>query len=230
MPYRDLPILVVGGDARSRHAFLEYFQRNGLFGIEAESCSDAMKIMTRRTVNMAILDWDLPDNDAAHFASFVRSTDPLIPIIGYSEDNKLDKEIEAMSHGIDDFWHTSIPLIMATMKCRAMLRRSMAIALTEAPFQLGGVTIDLRKRLVWRDEMATTLKEKEFGIIRTLALEDGAPVRRETLIARVWGFDAPPATRTVDNYIVSLRRKIEHDPSEPQFLLTVGGIGYRLNL
>lgn len=62
-----------------------------------------------------------------------------------------------------------------------------------------------------------------------LALEDGAPVRRETLLARVWGYESAPVTRTVDNYIVALRRKLEIDPARPRYLVTVGGIGYRLN-
>ena len=230
MPYRSLPILIVDGDARVRRTFIEHFDEHGLLGIEADTCEEAISIIASRAVNMIIIDWDPQNVDTPQIASYLRSADPLLPIVAHGDEGNLDVQMSAFSCGVDDFWVKPFPLDIATAKCRAMLRRAMAVSLTEAPLQLGETTIDLRKRLVLRNDRPIKLNEKEFGIIRTLALEHGAPVRRETLIARVWGYDALPVTRTVDNYIVSLRRKIENDPSDPRFLLTVGGIGYRLNV
>jgi DNA-binding response OmpR family regulator len=93
----------------------------------------------------------------------------------------------------------------------------------------GDVTVDLHTRTVQRGEHVVELNDKEFGILRALLAEKGAPVRRQALLARVWGYESLPVTRTVDNYIVALRRKIEDDPTHPKYVLTVNGIGYRLH-
>jgi DNA-binding response OmpR family regulator len=228
MPYRNLPILLVEGDDELRYSFLEHLQRHGFFGIGAASAEDAIKILTNRDIRMAIIDFDLSGGRGHQLADQLHVANPKIPIVGHLSDTDLDAQLAAYSYGIDDLWMKPIPLSLAVGKCRAMLRRTLTETLTDAPLQLGDVIIDLRRQIVMRDQKPLALNEKELGIIRTLAMEHGAPVRRETLMAHVWGFDSRSAVRTVDNYIVSLRRKIERDPSEPQYLLTVGGIGYRL--
>lgn len=229
MPYSNLPILLVEGDEMLRYSFLEHFQRQGFFGIGAASADEALRILADRSVRMAIIDFDLPGGRGHLLADQLHVTNPQIPIVGHSSETELDAQLSAYSYGIDDLWMKPLPLSLAVAKCRAMLRRTLAETLTAAPLHLGDVTVDLRRQIVMRDHEPVALNEKELGIIRTLAMEEGAPVRRETLLAQVWGFDTRPAVRTVDNYIVSLRRKIERDPSEPQYLITVGGIGYRLN-
>lgn len=229
MPFRNLPILLVEGDELLRYSFLEHLQRQGFFILGASSAEDAVRILADRSVRMAIIDFDLPGGRGHLLADQLHVTNPQIPIIGHSSETDLDAQLSAYSYGIDELWMKPQPLSLAIAKCRAMLRRTLAEALTDSPLQLGDVTVDLRRQIVMRDHEPVALNEKELGIIRTLAMEEGAPVRRETLLAHVWGFDTRPAVRTVDNYIVSLRRKIERDPSEPQYLITVGGIGYRLN-
>ena len=118
---------------------------------------------------------------------------------------------------------------LALAKAQAMLRKHSALSLSADRIRMGDIEVDFRTRLVHRSGQRIDLSEMEYGILRTLALEDGAPVRRETLLARVWGYESAPVTRTVDNYIVALRRKLEIDPARPRYLVTVGGIGYRLN-
>ena len=93
--------------------------------------------------------------------------------------------------------------------------------------QFSGVTIDFQKYDVTKDASPVDLTRKEFGIIRYLASRPGVVVGREELLNEVWGYDAYPSTRTVDNHIASLRSKLESDPANPRHFLTVHGVGYK---
>jgi DNA-binding response OmpR family regulator len=72
------------------------------------------------------------------------------------------------------------------------------------------------------------LTRKEFGLLRLLAAKEGAVVTRDELLEKVWGYEAMPTTRTVDNHLAALRAKLENDAAEPQYLITVHGVGYKL--
>lgn len=228
MPFRNLPILLVDSDDRFRRTIVDYFRHHGFLIIEVASIDEADTIIRERSIDMVILDWNLPGSDGVSFCSRLRSQFPQIPIVIMTDRSDLDAQLEAYMYEVDDYWPKPYPMSLAVAKTRSILRRIKTLSTSDDPFVLGDVTIDLRKRVIIRNGEATLLGDKEYGILRALALEDGAPVRRETLLARVWGFDSLPVSRTIDNYIVALRRKIEEDPSQPQFLLTVGGIGYRL--
>jgi two-component system alkaline phosphatase synthesis response regulator PhoP len=88
--------------------------------------------------------------------------------------------------------------------------------------------VNLAARTVTGPRGPHELKEKEALILRLLAEREGEAVDRHTMLDRIWGHDAFPTTRTVDNFLVRLRRLLEEDPSEPRYLLTVRGVGYRL--
>jgi DNA-binding response OmpR family regulator len=176
MPFRNLPILLVEGDDELRYSFLEHLQRHGFFGIGASSAEDAVRILADRRVRMAIIDFDLPGGRGHLLADQLHVTNPQIPIIGHSSETDLDAQLSAYSYGIDELWMKPQPLSLAIAKCRAMLRRTLAEALTDSPLQLGDVTVDLRRQIVMRDHEPVALNEKELGIIRTLAMEEGAPL------------------------------------------------------
>ena len=95
---------------------------------------------------------------------------------------------------------------------------------------IGPATIDFTKQTLTRDGNTTLLSAKEIGILRVLISRKGETVSRETFLDIVWGYHAYPSTRTVDNFIASLRSRIEIDPANPVNLITVRGQGYRLNL
>ncbi|MBU0753697.1 MAG: winged helix-turn-helix domain-containing protein, partial [Gammaproteobacteria bacterium] len=92
----------------------------------------------------------------------------------------------------------------------------------------GACRVDLRTFEATTPDGKATLKEKEIMILRLLAEHESGPVDRNTILDRVWGYDAYPTPRTVDNFIMNLRKILEKDPSNPRHLLTVRGTGYRL--
>lgn len=228
MLFRNSLILLVDEDARFRRAFVDYFHRHGMVVLEADDIDMAMSIMQTRHANMVISDWNLPVAEGPNLVERVHALHPLTPVVLLSARADIESQLTAFNSGADDYWVKPLPLSLAVAKCQALLRRSVLRTTTEDPIQLGSAILDLRTRTIARAGHVSQLKEKEYGILRHLALQDGAPLRRETLLGLVWGHDSMPIARTVDNYIVSLRRKLEADPENPEFLITVPGVGYRL--
>jgi two-component system response regulator VicR len=93
---------------------------------------------------------------------------------------------------------------------------------------VGDLEVDFRRYEARRGDESFKMTRKEFAVLRVLATNAGEVVTRSALLTEVWGFERLPTTRTVDNHIRSLRTKLEPDPSNPQYLLTVHGVGYKL--
>ena len=90
------------------------------------------------------------------------------------------------------------------------------------------VRVDFARYEATRAGRKVELTRKEFGLLRLLAAKEGAVITRDELLEKVWGYDAMPTTRTVDNHLAALRAKLERDAAEPQHLITVHGVGYKL--
>ena len=110
------------------------------------------------------------------------------------------------------------------------MRRAERTQATVEQLRLGEVEIDFGRQQCRRGGKKIELTAKEFRILKLLAERQGVPVTREDFLEIVWGYNAYPTTRTVDNQILSLRNKLEADPAEPRHLLTVHGVGYRLEM
>jgi DNA-binding response OmpR family regulator len=93
--------------------------------------------------------------------------------------------------------------------------------------RFANVVVDFRRYEARKAGRPVDLTRKEFGLLRLLAARSGEPVTRDDLLNEVWGYDANPTTRTVDNHVASLRAKLEENPSEPRHLFTVHGVGYK---
>ena len=96
-------------------------------------------------------------------------------------------------------------------------------------YRFGGVRVNFRKSEVTRDGSRVSLSERENRLLQFLVINRGTTVSRDTLLEYVWGYPRPPLTRTVDVTILRLRQKVESDPGNPQFIITVPGLGYRFN-
>lgn len=226
---RDYTILLVEDDERMRRSYADYFRHHGHRVIEAGSAEEASEITVGSYYDLAIVDWSLPGIDGVTFCTKLRGMRQDLPIVLLTGRADLDSQLEGFTYGVDDYWPKPFPLSLALVKIQALLRRHQQNSVPNDRIAFGDVIVDLHTRTVHRGEHVVELSDKEFGILRALLAEKGAPVRRQALLARVWGYESLPVTRTVDNYIVALRRKIEDDPTHPKYVLTVNGIGYRLH-
>jgi DNA-binding response OmpR family regulator len=111
---------------------------------------------------------------------------------------------------------------------RALLRRVHPQQNLPGSLRLGDVEVDFRRYEARRRGKAIEMSRKEFAILRFLAARAGEVVTRDELLNEVWGYEAYPVTRTVDNHVAGLRAKLETDPTEPVYIRTVHGVGYKL--
>src|SRR5690606_37913446 len=116
-------------------------------------------------------------------------------------------------------------------RIRALFRRTNRPSETHS-FKVGGVTVNVSGHTVKRDgaKQGETLSFYEVELLRFLFERQGQPVSREEILNKIWGVEANPTNRTIDNFIVKLRKKIEKRPEKPEHILTVYGYGYKLVL
>jgi DNA-binding response OmpR family regulator len=131
--------------------------------------------------------------------------------------------------GADDYVVKPFSLRELLARIKAVLRRSPASdAPPVGPVQIGCLDVDFRTHTAARDGADVPMTHLEFEVLRYLAERPNAVVSRDDLLADVWGYGDQPTTRTVDNFILKLRQKLEPEPSRPRHLLTVHGVGYKL--
>jgi DNA-binding response OmpR family regulator len=137
--------------------------------------------------------------------------------------------VRGLDSGADDYLVKPFSTEELLARVRALLRRVAARRRTVQSLALGQIHIDLVKLTARRGRRTIHLTAKEYAVLRLLAEAGGEPVTRERFLDLVWGHDAFPTTRTVDNHIASLRAKVETNPDTPRWIQTVHGVGYRLD-
>jgi DNA-binding response OmpR family regulator len=178
---------------------------------------------------LIVLDLMLPGMDGFEVCRRVRQRRTYIPIIMLtSRTDDVDK-IVGLELGADDYITKPFNARELTARIRSVLRLidKAGISPDRDQLQIGDLDIDRSQRVVTLDGQPIKLPPKEFDLLATLAWERGKVFGREMLLERVWGYDYVGESRTVDVHIQRLRSKIELDPAQPRYLLTVYGIGYK---
>jgi DNA-binding response OmpR family regulator len=140
--------------------------------------------------------------------------------------SEMDK-VSGLDIGADDYITKpfSIPELMA--RVRATFRRIDQLSSIPEKYTFGNVSLDFSKFQAFRNNKEIKLSSKEFAIMKYFIQHEGEAVHRHDLLHEVWGFEAMPTTRTVDNFILDLRKKLEENPSNPKHIVSIRGIGYR---
>jgi len=143
-----------------------------------------------------------------------------------ARDDEIDR-ILGLELGADDYMTKPFSLLELSARVKAALRRSEPASANRLRETIGRLQVDFTSHTVLDDKGAVELSAKEWDLLKFFLQQEGRVLSRQKLLDKVWGYDHPPDTRTVDNFIVRLRKKIEIDPKEPHHLLTVHGMGYR---
>jgi DNA-binding response OmpR family regulator len=181
--------------------------------------------------DLLILDVMLPGMSGFEICRRLRLRDKRLPVLLLTARNEQVDKVMGLDLGADDYLTKPFELSELLARVRALLRRAGNERDAHLPndLTLGDITIDFERYVATRGGVPAHLTPKEFAVLRHLAAADGAAVRRDLLIERVWGNDVNVTNRTVDTHILSLRQKLEADPGRPHYILTVHAIGYRLH-
>jgi DNA-binding response OmpR family regulator len=183
--------------------------------------------------DLIILDIMLPKMDGFALCRKLRDEGNLVPILMLTARGEEPDKVLGLDIGADDYVTKPFSLPELLARIRALLRRKPEEATANTipdHLKLGAVLIDFKKYTATKGGVAINLAPKEFGILRYLASRSDEVVTRDELLDEVWGYDLYPTTRTIDNHIAQLRSKIEEHAADPQYLITVHGIGYKLSL
>jgi len=198
-------------------------------GYEVDTAADGeqgLGLARAGAYDLLILDVMLPQLDGLTVCRIVRR-DSSVPIILLTARGTETDKIIGLETGADDYIVKPFSLGEFLARVRAALRRG---AVQRGPINeltSGDLRLDLAARRAWRQNTEVALSPREFDLLAALIRHRGAVLTRDLLLARVWGEDYPGDARTVDVHIRWLRQKIEENPSEPQRILTVRGLGYR---
>lgn len=218
----DEPDLALG--LRDNLEFEKHVVAHALNGAEG------IKLCTQQPTDLVLLDIMLPDIDGFEVCKRLRTAGLKMPIVILSARSQEIDKVRGLELGADDYVTKPFSLRELLARVRAALRRyeQSAPASADAVFKLGDRKIDLARQIVTTPKGDIALGYYESEILRMLYERAGEAVPRNDILERIWGVGIGPADRTVDNHIVSLRRKVEADPKNPRHILTAHAVGYKL--
>lgn len=191
----------------------------------------ALESLLARPPALCLLDVMLPGMDGFTICERLRAAGSKVPVLFLTARSDDDDRVRGLALGGDDYLGKPFDLRELILRVAAILRRTEwaeQLAHDGDSLQLGERTVDFKTYEVRGDGREFQLSTKEILILRCLTERSGEVVARDEILDRVWGYDAFPTTRTIDNFIVRLRRALEPDPQSPRYIHTVRGTGYRL--
>jgi DNA-binding response OmpR family regulator len=227
MPDSSTILLVDDEDAVQK--LLAYpLERDGFRVIQARDGEEALERFQHERVDLVVLDLMLPKLDGLEVCKRLRSSSAVPIIMLTARDDELDKVL-GLELGADDYITKPFSIREFRSRVRALLRRAASARTDEQDerIETDGLSIDLARREVEVRDRPVQLTYVEFELLRTLASHAGRVYTREQLLEALWGGSDYREPRTIDVHVRHLREKLEHDPREPEFILTVRGVGYR---
>ena len=203
-------------------------------GFETEIAADGTTGLERAkesSPDLIILDLMLPGLDGYRVLSTLRDTGDTVPVLILTARTTEQDKVRGFRDGCDDYVTKPFGLLELIGRVQALLRRSSKTAGRDqaASFRFGDVEIIPGTHDVLRDGQHVQLRPKEFELLMALVRRRGHVVGRLDLLREVWGYGSDVVSRTVDTHVGELRRKLEDDPAQPRYILTVRKTGYRLN-
>ena len=180
--------------------------------------------------DLILLDIMMPKLDGFALCAELRRLSNSVPILMLTAKGQVEDRVTGLDAGADDYLVKPFSTEELLARVRALLRRMQRKTNSPTTLTFGDVRVDLIKQTAFKGKKPFHLTAKEFAMLRLMAESAGEPVSRERFLDIVWDYTAFPTTRTVDNHLASLRRKLERNPNEPRWLKTVHGVGYKLEL
>jgi len=230
---RKIQILVVEDEAAIRTGLIDVLVYHGYEVDFADEGPAGLQKAQTGQFDLILLDVMLPGMDGFEICNRIRQEDREQPIIMLTAKTSDDDIIQGLSLGADDYVAKPFSVAQLVLRIQAVLRRAKVSIEQEHRIELDDDTyIDTQNLNGRRKDEELSFTRREMDILQYLNTHSDRPISRDELLSKIWGYakDLDIETRTVDIHVAKLRRKIEHTSSEPQFLVTVRGAGYRLNV
>jgi two-component system, OmpR family, alkaline phosphatase synthesis response regulator PhoP len=222
-------VLVIEDDRALRRGLAMNFELHGFRVLTAADGNEGIKLAFDSNPDLIVLDIMLPGFSGLEILTELREKGRDVPVLVLSARGTTDNKIEGLGLGADDYLAKPFALSELFARVESLLRRRRAEMKKNPQLQRGDLLIDLAGRRVTRRGNDVELSAKEFDLLALLAGSAGKAFRRADILDRVWGFGFEGTTRTVDNFILSLRQKIEADPAKPALIKTVRQVGYKFD-
>jgi DNA-binding response OmpR family regulator len=222
-------ILVIEDEPHIVLGLTDALEFEGFAVVSAGKGKDGVLLARQEKPDAVLLDLMLPDTNGFKVCEELRRIDRFVPIIMLTARSQEVDKIRGLDAGADDYVTKPFSVGELIARLRALFRRVARPA--EAPqevFSIGKVSVNLTTQSIDVGSRVEQLSFYEVELLRLLFERVGQPVSREEILQKIWGVEAGPSNRTVDNFIVKLRKKIEPSPDRPERILTVYGFGYKL--
>lgn len=223
-------ILVVDDEQNMRTGLKDNLEFEGYDVDTANDGEQGLKKIFENNYNLIILDVMMPKKSGFDVCKEVRKSGITTPVILLTAKGEEIDKVVGLEIGADDYVTKPFSLRELLARVKAILRRGENLVMNEEDreVKIGKLDVNFSGYKAATKNRDVTMSHKEFEILHYLWKHRNTTVSREDLLTEIWGYEETPTTRTVDNFILKLRQKIETDSNHPQIILTVHGIGYKL--
>jgi len=222
-------ILIVEDEPDMARGLKDILEFEGYRVITAQSGRAGLQALARDPADCIILDIMLPDLNGYQVCEQIRKQKINAPILMLTAKAQDYDKIRGLESGADDYLTKPFSVGELLARVMALLRRSIRYARDVEVVQVGSSLVDVKHFTVKRGNREHSLSHFEVELFKLLAANVNQPVTRDEILNKVWGTENYPTNRTVDNFIVRLRKKIEEDYRNPKHILTIYGVGYKLS-
>jgi two-component system alkaline phosphatase synthesis response regulator PhoP len=225
-------IMIVEDELNLACTIEEYLTSKGFECLVTHKIKDAVDVLIQNNnISLALLDINLPDGNGLDLARTIKKTNPDILFLFMSAMNDPETKLAGLEIGAEDYITKPFALKELSLRIDKILNLNSLIRATPDEINLGNIKIRFKSfELIDANNQKITMNQKECAILEMLWRNKNLVVSREDIIDEIWGKDAFPSNRTVDNYIVGLRKWAETDLSNKISIVSVRGIGYKLEI
>jgi DNA-binding response OmpR family regulator len=225
--HRQAKILVVEDEPAMVAGLRDNFEFEGYEVITAQDGAEGLQRALDESPDLVILDVMMPRMSGLEVCKQLRAKRSSLPIIMLTARGQEIDKVVGLELGADDYVTKPFSIRELLARVKSVLRRTAVLPKDKEQHSFADVEVDLRRCRVSRSGKALEISAKEFDLLKYFICHSGETLSRDRLLEEVWGYENYPTTRTVDTHLVRLRQKLEPDPDQPQYFLTVHGTGYR---
>jgi len=229
-PAQKKTILVVEDEPHIVLGLKDSLEFEGFRVITASKGRDGVALARAENPDAVVLDLMLPDINGYAVCEDIRRWNTLVPIIMLTARSQETDKIRGLDAGADDYITKPFSVNELVARLRAIFRRAARVGPVPDAVTIGHARVNFASHAVTARGVTEQLSFYEVELLRLLYERAGQPVARDEILQKIWGLEAGPTNRTVDNFIVKLRKKVEASPDKPVHILTVYGLGYKLAL